>query len=1171
MDVKDKTASDPDLVECNSSIPPPSGAQNLFLREILVLALVSAAYWLSIRLGLLFTVQPEGVSSVWPANGFALAVLLIRPRRQRGKLLAVFFATSAASLLTGGYPLLPSLGFALVNMLEPALGALVLEYSCRSKITFERTREVFALLFVATVLNGFTALMGATVSMLAFNGSFVNAWAIWWAADGLGLILVAPFIVGWAASKPFLSSATTRQIVEAALLVVILAIFALLLFAPVDIVGKPLLRDYMIFPLLIWLVFRFNPCGMATMLLLFSAIAIVNTQEGYGAFSSAGQTRFEHLAALQIFLAVVTCSGLIMSAVVTGRRRADEALRESEDRYRVLFDQANDGIFLLSDKGELLSVNEAFARMHGYSAEELLHKNIKDLDTPESSSLASERIRRLLAGEALTFEVEHYHRDGHVFPLEVSGSMNSFGGKTFLQCFHRDITERKRVEEALRESEAVVRKKLQAILDPEGDIATLSLSDIIDCQALQSMMDEFYRLTHIGIGILDVNGKVLVGAGWQEICTKFHRIHPDTLKNCHESDVFLSKGAPEGTFKAYRCKNNMWDLMTPLEIGGRHLGNVCLGQFFYEDEIPDYDLFRRQARRYGFDEEEYIAALDRVPRWSREKVEATMAFYAKLAGMISSLSYTTFKLAGTLSQRDAALHELKAREEALRNSNELFSLFIRHSPIYAFIKEVKTSGSRVLQASDNFHQMIGDSGLNMVGKTMEELFPPDVAAKITADDWSVVEKGEILKLDEDFNGRKYTTIKFPIVQGGKTLLAGYIIDITERRKAEEDRQKMEEQLRQSQKMEAIGQLAGGIAHDFNNQLMGIMGYAELLYSHLDDPSLRNDAESILRSARRASDLTRDLLAFSRKGKYLNVPVNVNKIIEEVISLLEHSIDKRIEIKRILNASPVMISGDPTQIQNALLNLAINAKDALPSGGEILFTTGKVKMEDVFSVAEERRNAVKGDYMKISVIDDGIGIDDETKEHMFEPFFTTKQPGKGTGMGLASVYGTVKGHNGAIHVDSKLGEGTVFSMFFPLIVDKAELESPEAATGKTIRKSKILLVDDDEMVRNIVSSFLSSFGHEVVNCRDGLEAVELYRHSWKEIDLVILDMMMPRMNGKDAFLEMQKINKDVKTLLISGYSIDGEAQSLLDAGIKGFIQKPFGKKLLAETLEKVLSS
>ncbi|MDA8403744.1 MAG: PocR ligand-binding domain-containing protein [Desulfobacteraceae bacterium] len=213
----------------------------------------------------------------------------------------------------------------------------------------------------------------------------------------------------------------------------------------------------------------------------------------------------------------------------------------------------------------------------------------------------------------------------------------------------------------LREKDAAVRNKLNSIFEPEGDIGALDLSDIIDSEALQSMMEDFYRITRIGIAIIDVSGKILVAVGWQDICAKFHRPHPDALKNCLESDIVLTKGVPAGTFKAYRCKNNMWDMATPIEVGGRHLGNIHFGQFFYDDEVPDEDLFRGQARKYGFDETEYLAALSRVPRWSRETVDAAMMFYAKLAGIISTLGHSTIRLSRTLAEQRRT--EEKPREK----------------------------------------------------------------------------------------------------------------------------------------------------------------------------------------------------------------------------------------------------------------------------------------------------------------------------------------------------------------------------------------------------------------------------------------------------------------------------------------------------------------------------
>jgi ligand-binding sensor protein len=238
--------------------------------------------------------------------------------------------------------------------------------------------------------------------------------------------------------------------------------------------------------------------------------------------------------------------------------------------------------------------------------------------------------------------------------------------------FMESESERKRAEEALRESEKQVRRKLDAILSPDANVSALELADIIDSEKIQKLMDELFKVTHMGIGIIDLHGKVLVGTGWQEICTKFHRINPETRRLCMESDLELSRDVPVGTFKRYRCKNNMWDIASPIKLGDKHLGNIFLGQFLFDDETVDYETFRRQALQYGFNEEEYIAALDRVPRWSRKTVDAMMSFYSAFAEMIGNLGYANVKLAGALEDRKrvtVALETEKANLDAIFESS----------------------------------------------------------------------------------------------------------------------------------------------------------------------------------------------------------------------------------------------------------------------------------------------------------------------------------------------------------------------------------------------------------------------------------------------------------------------------------------------------------------------
>ncbi len=351
----------------------------------------------------------------------------------------------------------------------------------------------------------------------------------------------------------------------------------------------------------------------------------------------------------------------------------------------------------------------------------------------------------------------------------------------------------------------------------------IELADILDVQALQAMMDAFFALEKIGMAIVDLRGQMLVSTGWQDICSKFHRIHPDTCRHCKESDLALSAGVEPGHYKLYRCQNNMWDMATPIVVGGRHVGNFFIGQFFFDDETPDVDVFRAQARRYGFDETEYLAALERVPRWSREKIERAMAFCAILAQMISEAGYRNLQLAQSLAER-------KRSQEELKEHHALISLFMRHSPIYTFIKEVTATESRVLIASDNFKDMIGIPGSEMSGKTMAELFPPEFAAKISADDWAVVKNGQTLNLEEDLNGRHYVTIKFPIIREGKTLLAGYTIDVTEHKRAEtalrQTEEKFEKAFQTSPYAITLTQAQDGRFLDVNPAFTSIAGFTK---------------------------------------------------------------------------------------------------------------------------------------------------------------------------------------------------------------------------------------------------------------------------------------------------------------------------------------------------------
>lgn len=359
---------------------------------------------------------------------------------------------------------------------------------------------------------------------------------------------------------------------------------------------------------------------------------------------------------------------------ITERKQAEERIRLNEEKYRTLFENMTQGVFYRSADGSIFDINDAMINMLGLTHGQMLgstpyHPDWKFINE-EGQVLPPEMypsMEALRSGKPVVDKiigvfnpVQNQYRwlIMNANPQFLPNELTPFQ----VTVTAHDITQRKKAEEALIQSEATIRNKLNVILDPEGDISELNLRDIIDVDALQVMMEYFYQLTKTGIGILDMEGNVLVGVGWQDICTKFHRVNPETLANCLESDVELSLNGVTGSFNAYHCKNNLWDIMTPIVIGGRHFGNVCLGQFFYDDEIPDLEAFKHQAHRYGFDEGDYLSAVNHVSRFSKETVETTMAFYAKLADIISSLSYSTIKLSRAFAQTDLLAKQLKESE-----------------------------------------------------------------------------------------------------------------------------------------------------------------------------------------------------------------------------------------------------------------------------------------------------------------------------------------------------------------------------------------------------------------------------------------------------------------------------------------------------------------------------
>ena len=403
--------------------------------------------------------------------------------------------------------------------------------------------------------------------------------------------------------------------------------------------------------------------------------------------------------------------------------------------------------------------------------------------------------------------------------------------------------------------------------------------------------------------------------------------------------------------------------------------------------------------------------------------------------------------------------------------------------------------------------------------------------------------------------------------GGKLYLQAILRDITKRLRAEAEKKKIEAQLQQAQKMEAIGTLAGGVAHDFNNLLMAIQGNTSLMLQDLDPGNPHCEKlRQIEEQVKNAAHLTRQLLGFARGGRYEVKPTDLNELIREGLEMFGRT-KKEISIHSKYQGNIWAAEVDRVQVEQVLLNIYVNAWQAMPEGGELFVQTENVTLNESYA----RLHEVKpGKYVMISVTDTGIGMDESTMQRVFEPFFSTKEMGAGTGLGLASAYGIIKNHGGIILVSSEKGKGSTFEIYLPASEKEIQEEKVLTETQAPLAgKETILIVDDQDMILDVGKQMLDAFGYEVLIANSGTKAVDVYTTDKERIDLVILDMIMPGVSGGQTYDRLKEINPDVKVLLSSGYSIDGQAREILQRGCNGFIQKPFSMNELSKKLREVL--
>ena len=795
---------------------------------------------------------------------------------------------------------------------------------------------------------------------------------------------------------------------------------------------------------------------------------------------------------------------------ITARQRAEKAQKQAEERFRSIFENAVEGIYQSTPDGRFISVNPAMARMFGYSSPEEMIQTIGDIgrqvyiDAMQREEF-KEKMEKFDVVER--FETQVCRKDGtRIWISETSRAVRNIVGRV---CYYEgtleDVSSQKRAEAERQVS-----------------------FEIIHAANVTDNLDEL-----------------------------LHRIHQSLKRVLYAENCFVALHDPLSGMFYFPFFVDQYDSAPPAQ----KMGRSCTTYVFRKGEamlIPqsvfDTLVERNEVELVGTPSPSWLGVPLRTPSATigvlvvqhyedeRAYTHRDLEFLASVGGQI------------------ALAIERKRAETALRESEARLRVLVEQLPAVLWTTDHEL---RLTSSVGAGLSRLGLKPQEIAGKSLFEFFQTEDRnfAPIAAHRRALT--GESVTFHVDWAGASYACHAEPL-RNGEGNVFGVIsmaLDIT-------DRKQLEAQLRQAQKMEAVGRLAGGIAHDFNNLLMVIQGYTELLLDRLGgEHPLRRNAEQIHEASQRAASLTRQLLAFSRKQMLAPQVLNIQSVVSDMESILQRLIGEDVELATVNPPDLWYVRADRSQVEQVILNLAVNSRDAMPSGGKLTIETANVELDSSYS---QQTVVEPGEYVMVAVSDTGCGMDAATQAHVFEPFFTTKEKGKGTGLGLATVYGIVKQSGGYIWLYSEASKGTTFKVYFPRVREAAKPAKQKPETKSfPLGCETILLVEDETGVRELAREYLEQVGYTVLAAENAQHAVKIVKDHTGTIELLFTDVVMTGMSGRQLAEEMQKLRPGIRILYMSGYA----DEAIIHHGILGrgavLLQKPFTLNSLALKVRETL--